>query len=65
MKHPDSKDIVIFNPNVQALTPAQVIFYILEMAARESKFGVAGTQTLWHHVDIEDELNEYVERLVG
>lgn len=52
------------------LTPAQVIFAMLEEATRRTdlnvggEFGIANGNTMWHHYALEDRLDAYINRLL-
>ena len=52
----------IFNSDLELATHAEIIFTILERAAREGNFGVQDGQ-IWRKPELIDtEINEYIER---
>lgn len=66
-----SKDDSQLDSNSLPVKPSQVIFYMLDEARRrtniksEGEFGILEDGTMWHHGELANRIDEYIERLIA
>lgn len=62
------RKMLMFDSNFELARPSQVIFHILEQAAREDHLTVidqAEKSVIAYHKDVEKDIDDYIKRLIA